>query len=172
METLRKIWEMIAPYFSGGVAGVLITCVIIPIMRGMLTKATAKLDIEGLLKKQNDAIEGAVNKAVDKVQTISFKQSIQPLVESELVKITEKANEYIEGQVAELRDSNEKIVAALSALGAYFEDSIVPDAKKAAFAEAIAAAKAPVTEQEIVVEKAVEETPAPVKKSKKSEVIR
>ena len=172
METLRKIWEMIAPYFSGGVAGVLITCVIIPIMRGMLTKATAKLDIEGLLKKLNDAIDGAVNKAVDKVQTISFKQSIQPLVESELEKVTEKANEYIEGQVADLRESNEKIVAALSALGAYFEDSIVPDAKKAAFAEAIAAAKAPVTEQEIVVEKTVEETPAPVKKSKKSEVIR
>ena len=172
METLRKIWEMIAPYFSGGVAGVLITCVIIPIMRCMLTKATAKLDIEGLLKKLNDAIDGAVNKAVDKVQTISFKQSIQPLVESELEKVTEKANEYIEGQVADLRESNEKIVAALSALGAYFEDSIVPDAKKAAFAEAIAAAKAPVTEQEIVVEKTVEETPAPVKKSKKSEVIR
>ena len=174
METLRKIWELIAPYFSGGVAGALITCIVVPIIRGVITKATAKLDIDGALKKQTDAIDGAVNKAVERVQTISFKQSIQPLVKSELEKVTEKANAYIEDEVGALRESNEKIVEVLAALGSYFEDSIVPDAKKQAFYEALAAAQGSAKEQEIVVEEIVEEAPAPApaKKSKKSEVIR
>lgn len=175
METLRKIWELIAPYFSGGVAGALITAIVIPIIKGMLTKATAKLNIEGMLEKQNAAVDNAVDKAVDKVKTLAFKQSIQPLVESELEKVTEKANGYIEEQVSDLRKSNERIVTAIAALGAYFEDSIVPDAKKAAFAEAIAAAKSPVKAQEVaVVEEAVEEeVSVPSKRTKrKSEVLR
>lgn len=174
METLRKIWEMIAPYFSGGVAGALITCIVIPIVRGMLTKTTEKLNVQGLLDKQNAAIEEGVNKAVGKIKDLSFKQSILPVVKSELEKVTEKANAYIEDEVGALRESNEKIVAVLAALGSYFEDSIVPDAKKQAFYEALAAAQGATREQEIVVEETVEETPAPApaKKPKKSEVIR
>lgn len=174
METLRKIWELIAPYFSGGVAGALITVIVIPIIKGMLTKTTAKLNIEGIIEKQNAAIDEAVDKAVDKVKTLGFKQSIQPLVESELKKVAENANGYIEGEVGELKASNERIISVLAALGAFFDDSIIPEAKKEAFAAAIKAAQAPVVEQEISVQEVAEETPVkPVTaRGKKREVIR
>ena len=48
METLRKIWDIIAPYFTGGLASGIIAVFIIPLVKGMLTKATSKLNVEGL----------------------------------------------------------------------------------------------------------------------------
>ena len=176
METLRKIWELIAPYFSGSLAGAIIACIVLPFIKGTITKTTEKLNVQGIMDKVYSAIDDAVNKAVDRIKNLAFKQSIQPIVKSELEKVTERANSYIEGEVSDIRDGNDKIVAALSALGAYFDDSIVPDAKKQAFYAAIASAKSPVTEQEITVEEiTVEATtaaPAAKKYTKKSEVIR
>lgn len=176
METLKHIWELIAPYFSGSLAGAIIACIVLPFIKGTITKTTEKLNVQGIMDKVYSAIDDAVNKAVDRIKNLSFKQSIQPIVKSELEKVTEKANDYIKTEIGALQESNDKIVIVLAALGAYFDDSIVSDTKKQAFYAALESAKAPVTEQEITVQETpVEATtaaPAAKKSTKKSEVIR
>ena len=153
METLKHIWEIIAPYFSGGVAGAIIGVIIIPFLKGTITKTTAKLNIDALLEKQDEAIENGVNKAVDRVKDITFKQSIQPLVESELKKVGEAANAQVADSVKSIRESNAAVLAAMKALGAYFDDSTVSEEKKAAFHEIIESAeKACMTEVETYAE--------------------
>ena len=104
------------------------------------------------MKKQNDAIEKAVNDAVGRIKNVSFRQSIQPIVESELERINEKSNKYLEIEMASMQKSNENVIAALAALGAFFDDSIIPESKKEAFRAAIQAATSAPTEQEVVVE--------------------
>lgn len=173
MEKLKAFWEVIAPYFSGGLAGMLITCIVIPIIKGVLTKATAKLNVDALLEKQTNAIDGAVNKAVERVQGVTLSHSIQPLVESELKRVGEIANEQVKDSVKALCEQNAALLAVLKAQAAYFDDSIVSDEKKAALRDAIKAADgvfAP-TAVESVAEIAPEEVVAP-KKSKKVEVVR
>lgn len=175
MENLQNIWNWVLPIGGGLTVGAIIVTIGLFILKATFNKAIAALGIDKFVKKVEDTQHEASDKAVERIKEISFKQSIQPIVESELEKVTEKANGYIEGQVSDLRESNERIVTAIAALGAYFEDSIVPDAKKAAFAEAIAAAKSPVKAQEVaVVEEVVEEeVSAPSKRTKrKSEVLR
>lgn len=175
MEGLRNFWATIAPYLgTGGAIGLIITVIVLPFIRGKVTKVSVGFDaaLEKHDKIVKEAVEEITALVLERIKTISFKQSIQPIVDSELVKITEHANEYIEGKVAYVMDSNGKIIAAIEALGSFFEDSIVPDAKKAAFAAAIEAAKVPATTQEIAVEVAEEQAVAPVKTSRKREGIR
>lgn len=168
MEALRSFWEAVAPYFGvTGVLGFIATCILLPLLRGKMQKVGSGFDasLKRFEETVKDAADKAADGAVERIKTLSFKQSIQPLVQSELKKVTERANEYIEGEVVELKASNEQIIAVLAALGAFFDDSIIPDSKKEAFAAAIKAAQSPVTEQEITVQEVVEEAPAkPVEK--------
>ena len=39
---------------------------------------------------------------MERIKQVSFKQNIQPIVESELKKVTETANEYIKKQLKEV----------------------------------------------------------------------
>lgn len=176
METLRNLWEQISPLVSGGVVGIILSVIIIPIIKGMLTKQTAKLNVESLLEKQNKAIEEGVNKAVDKVKGLAFTQSIQPMCESELKKITEEANLYIDKNIKDLQESNNRIVVALMAFSDYFEDSLVPDTKKIALREALEAAKSQNREQKIEVKDPEPDTaqvaPVKPKKAEKEDGIR
>ena len=169
METLNNIWEAIKPYFSGVTVGAIISCILLPLVKGMITKATEKFNIEELLNKQNSAIDGAVEKSVDRIKDITFKQSIQPLVESELKKVGEAANAQVENSVAELRTGNAKILCVLKALSAYFDDSIISDEKKEAVAVAIKDAESALNttvETTAVIEE--EKTAAPAVEEKKA----
>lgn len=179
MEALRNFWEAIAPYFGvTGVLGFIGTCILLPLLRGKVQKAS--LGFDASLKRCEAVVKEAADKAaadaVSRIQRLSFEQSIQPLAESELKKITEAANEQVKDSTGALMESNEKIVTALAALGAFFEDSIVPDAKKAAFAEALKEAQAaaiankPVTQGVEVAE--IAEAQAPKKTARKVEVWR
>lgn len=145
MNTIKQIYEIIAPYFAGGIVGIIVTVIIIPFIKGKITKASS--GINALLEKHDKVVIDSTNEAVDRIKDITFKQSIQPLVESELVKVGEAANAQIEKSVKELTESNARVLGVLEALGAYFDDSIISDEKKAAFHSALDEAKnAAVTE--------------------------
>lgn len=140
MNTIKHIWEIIAPYFAGGIVGGIITVFIIPIIKGKITKAAS--GVNALLEKHDAIVKESVNEAVERVKDISFKQSIQPLVESELQKVGEAANAQIENSVKEVVASNARVLGVLEALGAYFDDSVaVTESKKAAFRSALDKAK-------------------------------
>lgn len=172
MEALRHFWEIAAPYFGiTGIFGFIASCILFPLIRGKVQKASMGFD--RALAENNKKVEECFSACVDRVKDISFKQSIQPLVESELEKVNERASAYVEKEVTALRKSNEQLLAAVAAMGAFFDDSYISEEKKAAFAAAIAAAKVPTAEQDIEVCVVEEDAPARVKKhAKKYEVVR
>ena len=61
----------------------------------------------------------ATKKGVDKIKTMSFKQSIQPLAESELKKITETANAYIDKSLKDVQEKYDHLIAIIEKLSAY-----------------------------------------------------
>lgn len=179
MESLRQIWEAIAPSLGvGGAIGLFITVFVIPYLKGKVTKVSTGFEsaLAKYEKKVEETSAKAADEAVAKIKNIAFKQTIQPLVKSELEKVTEHANEYLTETIAELQECNNRLLDVIAALGAYFDDSLVPEAKKQAFAAAIEAAKPKVREVELYWEpsKEVEETPAkaPSPRTKKREAVK
>ena len=154
MEVLDKIWAYVLPVGGGITLGAAIIAILVPVIKGVITRAVAKIDVEAVEKK-------AVDKGLDKIKTVSFKQSIQPVVESELRKVTEEANTYIKAQIDELNYNYVKLVTILTKLSAYFDNSIaVSDTAKAELKQALAdAQKTANIEQDIEVEEFVVQTP-------------
>lgn len=135
MEWLNNLWNTIAPYVSGiSVAGIL-SAVIYGVLRGAFNKTISKINVK-------EISENATEKGIEKIKEVSFKQSIQPLVESELKKITEQANEYIKSELKEVNENYEKLIGCIEALAKYFDNSIgVPQKAKDELKEKIAIAK-------------------------------
>lgn len=117
MEFLNEIWVWIV----GAVGGLSITGIISAIIYGALkggfNRAIAKINVADIADK-------ATEKGIEKVKSISFTQSIQPLVESELKKVTEQANKYIENALQQAQENYMKLLKVLEKLSAYFETSV------------------------------------------------
>lgn len=147
MEVLDQIWQYVLPVGGGVTLGAMIIAVIVPIIKGVITKAVSKIDVE---KIENTAVD----KGLEKIKTVSFKQSIQPLCESELKKVTETANKYIKDQIDTMNENYTKLIVILTKLSAYFDNSIaVTEQAKAELKQALADAQnGIVTEQDITVE--------------------
>ncbi len=146
METLTHIWQLIAPY----VAAILSTVasVITVVIAFVKSKRSVDSKVDDFLKKidleklMNETAQCVTEKGIERVKSCSYTTTIQPLVESELQKVTERANTYIHGALANVGESYMKLVAVLEALAAYFDNSIgVSEQAKAALHAAIAAAK-------------------------------
>ena len=135
MEWLNNLWNTIAPYVSGiSIAGIL-SAVIYGVLRGAFNKTISKINVK-------DISEKATEKGIEKIKEVSFKQSIQPLVESELKKITEQANAYIKDELNEVNENYKNLIACIEALAKYFDNSIgVPQSAKDELKEKIAIAK-------------------------------
>jgi hypothetical protein len=126
---INAIWATIAPYFSGisvsAIIGIIVGCIIKAVINKALGKVDSKLDIKEISKNAGEI-------ALSGIKNVSFQQSIQPLVESELIKVREVSNGLAVQSMNELKAQNEKLYAVLSALSAYFDDSImISDSKKA-----------------------------------------
>lgn len=153
METLNAIWQAIYPYVAGvSVTGIL-SAVIYGCLNGAFSKTISKVNIEKIC-------EDATSKGIDKVKEVSFKQSIQPLCESELKKITEQANEYMKSYLDEMNKKYDQLIEIIEKLSAYFDNSIgVSDTAKEDLKDSINKAKiAPTTVETEVVDKTYEET--------------
>ena len=117
METLNAIWQAIYPYVAGvSVTGIL-SAVIYGCLKGAFSKTISKVNVEKIC-------EDATSKGIDKVKEVSFKQSIQPLCESELKKITEQANDYMKSYLDEMNKKYDQLIEIIEKLSAYFDNSI------------------------------------------------
>lgn len=153
METLNAIWQAIYPYVAGvSVTGIL-SAVIYGCLKGAFSKTISKVNVEKIC-------EDATSKGIDRVKEVSFKQSIQPLCESELKKITEQANDYMKSYLDEMNKKYDQLIEIIEKLSAYFDNSIgVSDTAKEDLKDSINKAKiAPTTVETEVVDKTYEET--------------
>lgn len=174
MEKLRALWEIIAPYISGGLMGGIVTMVILPFIRGKITKGFAKLNFDGFLKDMRAILAAEFNAALERIKGTVMTHSIEPLVLSEMQKVNESANERVQETCDKIHAENAALLNVLAAQAAYFDDSTVGEAKKTALHSAIADAQAlfaPQTVESVVEVAEVEEAPKrPVKR--KIEVVR
>lgn len=135
----NTVWGWIIASVGGvSLAGIL-TAIIVGCVRGGFARTIEKA---GLEKTQEKAAELAAEKAVEKVKKVSFKQSLQPVIESQLKKVTEEAQELVKKELKETQDKYEKLLLVLEALSKYFDNSIgVSDDAKEELKKAIALAK-------------------------------
>lgn len=131
----------------GGIslAGI-ITAILYGCIKGAFNKTISKINVQKIADE-------ATEKGIEKVRKVSFTHSIQPLVESELKKINEKATEVLDKSVQELNTKFDNVILILERLSAYFDNSIgVSEQAKAELKKAIADAKNEVKTAESVVE--------------------
>ena len=174
MEILSEIWIWIGSAFGGVSIAAIVSAVIYGCLKGAFNRTISKLNVKKIADE-------ATKQGVEKVKKISFTQSIQPLVESELKKITEEANHYIDKGLAETQAKYDKLIAVIEKLAAYFDNSIgVSDTAKEELKQAIADAKEEpiekeqeiILESEPVIEKEPEQSIEQPKATKKSKIER
>ena len=126
MELLNTIWGYVLPIGGGLTVGAIIVAIALPILKGSATKIVSRLNIEEIEKK-------AVERGVEQVKNISFTQNIQPIVKSELVKVTEAVTAELQSNIEKVHNDYISILAIMEKLSAYFDNSIAitDDAKKA-----------------------------------------
>lgn len=143
---MEIVYQWLIGIFGGLGIGGIITAIILGMAKGIGERVTKKLNVEKIA-------ENAVEKGIGKVKTISYEQSIQPVVESELVKINEKSSELVKQELAEVKKEYQNLIAILKSLASYFDDSFgVPEYKKQELHKAIEQAENKAVEpQKIVV---------------------
>lgn len=153
---LNQIWVWLVGGLSGVTLGTIITWLNSLNVSRSINKTIRKYDPQ---KAQNEAIK----EGLDKIKGVTFKHEIKPIVESELVKVNENAVKSLKKELAEIKGQYTKVVLILKKLSAYFDDSIVSDAKKEELHEAIAQAEeTPSYVESVVIEEALkEEYPQP-----------
>lgn len=152
MEILNTIWVWIVSILGGVSLTTILVFVIKFGVGAQIRKFLAKINVEKIA-------EQATEKGVAKVKKISFNHNIQPLVESELVKINEKSTEVLKKELADVQKKYDNLIVIMEKLSAYFDNSIgVAEEKKADLKQAIADAKNDtVTAESVVVDEFVDE---------------
>ena len=134
MEFLSNIGMWIVGALGGlSIAGI-ISAIIYGCLKGAFNRTLQKMNIE----KIN---ENLANKQMERIKKVSFTQNIQPLVETELKKVTEAANEYIKKELIETQKKYDNVIMVLEKFYAYFDDSLVSDVKKEELRKALDDAK-------------------------------
>lgn len=168
MEILEKIWNYALPIGGGITVGAIVIVVLTflfkNVLGGQLTKKLNEIDVAAIEKK-------AVDTGVSRLKEMSFTQSIEPLVKSELIKYTEIANGYLKEDIAVMQAQIGQLLSVLKALAAYFDNSIgVSDEAKAALKETIEGAEAVIKPQKTAECKVVyEDEEKPVKAETKAD---
>ena len=162
MEFLSEIWVWIVSALGGISLAGIITAVIYGCLKGAFNRTISKINVQKIADQ-------ATAKGVERVKEVSFTHSIQPIVESSLVEINEKATKKKKKQTEKVSDKYDKIINILDKLACYFDNSIgVADEKKAELKQAIAEAKnEQITAESVVVDEIVIETTKHSEKERK-----
>ena len=122
-------------------------------LKGAFQRLIAKINIEKVVK---ETVETTVNETVGRVKKVAFSHNIQPLVESELVKVNEKNDERLTKAIEKLYEKQDKQIKIMEKFYAYFDNSMVADDVKKELKEAIKEAK----DEHVIIESTiVEESP-------------
>lgn len=165
MELLNTIWGYVLPIGGGLTVGAIIVAIALPILKGSVTKIISRLNVEEIEKK-------AVERGVEQVKNISFTQNIQPLVKSELVKVTEAVTAELKSNIEKVHNDYISILAIMEKLSAYFDNSIaITDEAKKALKDEIEKAKNAIVTPDIInvvdePKETVSAVPAPVQPAK------
>lgn len=144
MEILNQIWQVIAPYFTGVTIAGLFSAVIYGCLKGAFSRTISKINVEKIADQ-------ATTKGVERVKKVTFTHSIQPLVESEMKKVSEETSKMFKKELEEVKANYNNLVAVLEKLSAYFDGSIgVSEQAKAELKQALADAKKEPTAAESV----------------------
>lgn len=134
MEFVSNIWTWIGISLGGVSLAGIIVAIIYGSLKGAFNRTIRKVNVEKIAERVCD-------KSIDRIKEVSFTQNIQPIVESELKKITEEANKYIDKNLKDTQEKYDQLIAILEKFYAYFDDSLVSDAKKQELKKAIEQAK-------------------------------
>ena len=153
MEFLNEIWIWIMSAIGGLSLSAIISSIIYGCLKGAFNKTISKINVESIADK-------ATEKGIERVKKVSFTHNIQPLVESGLEKVNEKAVETLREELVKLDNKYNNIINILEKQAAYFDNSIgVPEEKKAELKQAIVEAQnKPVVAESVVVDEIVEPT--------------
>ena len=143
-ELFSQIWIWIASALGGvSIAGI-ISAIIYGCLKGAFNRTIAKINIQKISEETAD-------KSILKIKDVSFKHSIQPIVEGELKKINEYATEVVKEQLAKMEEKYNKLLNVIEKLSAYFDNSIgVSENAKQELKQAITDAKNEPVEPESV----------------------
>ena len=150
MEFLNEIWVWIMSAIGGVSLSAIISAIIYGCLKGAFNKTISKINVESIADK-------ATEKGIERVKKVSFTHNIQPLVESGLEKVNEKAVETLREELVKLDNKYNNIINILEKQAAYFDNSIgVPEEKKAELKQAIVEAQnKPVVAESVVVDEIV-----------------
>ena len=150
MEFLNEIWVWIMSAIGGVSLSAIISSIIYGCLKGAFNKTISKINVESIADK-------ATEKGIERVKKVSFTHNIQPLVESGLEKVNEKAVETLREELVKLDNKYNNIINILEKQAAYFDNSIgVPEEKKAELKQAIVEAQnKPVVAESVVIDEIV-----------------
>lgn len=150
MEFLNEIWIWIVSTIGGLSLSAIVSAVIYGSLKGAFNKTISKINVESIADK-------ATEKGIERVKKVSFTHNIQPLVESGLEKVNEKAVETLKEELVKLDNKYDSIINILEKQAAYFDNSIgVPEEKKAELKQAIAEAQnKPMVAESVVIDEIV-----------------
>lgn len=150
MEFLNEIWIWIVSTIGGLSLSAIVSAVIYGSLKGAFNKTISKINVESIADK-------ATEKGIERVKKVSFTHNIQPLVESGLEKVNEKAVETLKEELVKLDNKYSNIINILEKQAAYFDNSIgVPEEKKAELKQAIAEAQnKPMVAESVVIDEIV-----------------
>lgn len=150
MEFLNEIWIWIMSAIGGLSLSAIISSIIYGCLKGAFNKTISKINVESIADK-------ATEKGIERVKKVSFTHNIQPLVESGLEKVNEKAIETLKEELVKLDNKYNNIINILEKQAAYFDNSIgVPEEKKSELKQAIVEAQnKPVVAESVVIDEIV-----------------
>ena len=150
MEFLNEIWVWIMSAIGGLSLSAIISSIIYGCLKGAFNKTISKINVESIADK-------ATEKGIERVKKVSFTHNIQPLVESGLEKVNEKAVETLREELVKLDNKYNNIINILEKQAAYFDNSIgVPEEKKTELKQAIVEAQnKPVVAESVVIDEIV-----------------
>lgn len=150
MEFLNEIWIWIMSAIGGLSLSAIISSIIYGCLKGAFNKTISKINVESIADK-------ATEKGIERVKKVSFTHNIQPLVESGLEKVNEKAVETLREELVKLDNKYNNIINILEKQAAYFDNSIgVPEEKKTELKQAIVEAQnKPVVAESVVIDEIV-----------------
>ncbi len=130
MEWLNNAWTIVSTLL-GTVAGGFIVAIFCGILKGISAKKTEKF-----FSKFDD--EKIAKRIVERINKVTVTHTFQPIVESQLVKINEKADRRVAKHLEENNKKLDLIHEEIKALARYFDGSLgVTDEAKKGLALAI-----------------------------------
>jgi gas vesicle protein len=141
---INSVWDAIAPYVTGTGIGAIIGGILFACLKGAFTKALNKIDVEKTTEK-------IIDKSLDKIQSVSFSQNIQPLVEDEMKKVVSAMNYYLASTIKSSENNYKALLEVMVALSKYFENGYgIPEEVKQNLAQAIEKAQEIAKEEQAI----------------------